>query len=57
MVLWPAFEKGVFGQNTPGLIGLKTTKLLDFLHFDLTNPMVPNLSNEFLSVWVSGTVS
>ena len=34
----------------------KTTKLLDFLHFNLTNPMVPNLSNEFLSVWVSGTV-
>ena len=32
-------------------------KLLDFLHFDLTNPMVPNLSNEFLSGWVSGTVS
>ena len=22
MVLWPAFEMGVFGQNTPGLIGL-----------------------------------
>ena len=22
MVLWPAFETGVFGQNTPGLIGL-----------------------------------
>ena len=35
----------------------KTTTLLDFLHFNLTNPMVPNLSNEFLSGWVSGTVS
>ena len=33
-----------------------TTKLLDFLHFNLTNPMVPNLTHVFLSDWVSGTV-
>ena len=33
------------------------TKLLDFIHFDLTNPMVPNLANGFFSGWVSGTVS
>ena len=28
----------------------KTTKLLDFLHFNLTNPMVPNLANVFYQV-------
>ena len=33
-----------------------TMKLLDFLNFNLTNPMVPNLAHVFLSGWVSGTV-
>ena len=30
--------------------------LLDFLHFNLTNLMVPNLTHVFLSDWVSGTI-
>ena len=34
----------------------QTTKLLDFLHFNLKNPMVPNMANVLL-VWVSETVS
>ena len=43
-------------ENFENLIKYFDTKLLDFLHFDLTNPMVPNLAL-FFSGWVSGTVS
>ena len=28
-----------------------TMKLLDFLHFNLTNPMVPNLAHVFYRIW------
>ena len=34
----------------------KALKLLDFLNFILTNPMVPNLAHVFILGWVSGTV-
>ena len=37
------------------LIGKHTSnppKLLDFLHFGLTNPMVPNLAHVFILGWV-----
>ena len=29
----------------------------DFLYFDLTDPMVPNLADVFILVWISGTDS
>ena len=34
----------------------KTLKLLDFLNFILTDPMVPTLAYVFILGWVSGTV-
>ena len=44
-------------QHRQSLLFLTLLRLLAVLYFDLTNPMVPNLSHVFLLDWVSATVS
>ena len=43
----PALPCFSISEHTSWKAASKATKLLDFMHFNLTNPMVPNLANVF----------